>query len=59
MKLTDEEIKSILVKEGKSKTILVDDSEQSKVINEHEKEGWKLYKTTKIGSNKVKLTFTK
>ena len=58
MKLTDDQIKSIMIKEGKSKTILVDSEEAKNVIENHEKDGWKLIKQSKINS-KVKLTFSK
>ena len=58
MKLTDEQIASILNKEGKSKTILVDGKDVRKTIEIHEKDGWKLVKQSTI-NNKVKLTFIK
>ena len=58
MKLTDEQIKSIMVKEGKSKTILVDDNEVTKVIENQEKDGWKLLKKSEI-NGRTKLTFEK
>lgn len=58
MKLTDEQIKSIMVKEGKSKTILVDDNEVTRVIEDHEKDGWKLLKKSEI-NGRAKLTFEK
>ena len=58
MKLTDEQIRSIMVKEGKSKTILVDLQEADKTIKDHEKDGWKLLKKTEI-NGKAKLTFEK
>ena len=38
MKLTDEQIASILNKEGKSKTILVDENDAEKTIENHLKE---------------------
>ena len=58
MKLTDEQIASIMVKDGKSKTILVDKSEVTKVIEDHKKEGWKLLKKSEI-NGRTKLTFEK
>lgn len=58
MKLTDEQIRSIMNKEGKSKTILVDHDIVSKTIKEHEKDGWKLIKQSEI-NGRVKLTFEK
>ena len=58
MKLTDEQIKSIMVKDGKSKTVLVDNNEVKKVIEEHQKDGWKLLKKSEI-NGRTKLTFEK
>ena len=58
MKLTDEQIKSIMVKDGKSKTILVNQNEVDKVIKDHEKDGWKLLKKSEI-NGRTKLTFEK
>lgn len=58
MKLTDEQIKLIMTKEGKSKTILVDPKEASKVIEDHKKEGWKLLKKSEL-NGRTKLTFEK
>ena len=58
MKLTDEQIKSIMVKNGKSKTILVDQNEVEKVIEQHQKDGWKLLKKSEI-NGRTKLTFEK
>ena len=58
MKLTDEQIRSIMVKEGKSKTILVSPTDRKKTIKEHEKDGWKLIKESEL-NGKVKLTFEK
>ena len=57
-KLTDEQIASILNKEGKSKTILVDEKDAGKTIEIHEKEGWKLVKKSQL-NDRVKLTFEK
>ncbi len=58
MKLTDEQIASILNKEGKSKTILVVEKDVGKTIEIHEKEGWKLVKRSQL-NDRVKLTFEK
>ena len=58
MKLTDEQIRSIMVKDGKSKTILVDHKETPKVIEDHQKEGWKLLKKSEL-NGRTKLTFKK
>ena len=58
MKLTDEQIASLLVKEGKSKTILVNEKEVKKTIENHQKEGWKLTKKSEI-NGRAKLTFGK
>ena len=58
MKLTDEQISSILNKEGKSKTILVDEKDVGKTIEIHEKDGWKLIKKSEI-NERIKLTFEK
>ena len=58
MKLTDEQIASILNKEGKSKTILVDEKDAGKTIENHENDGWKLIKKSEV-NGRVKLTFEK
>ena len=58
MKLTDDQIASILIKEGKSKTILVDEKDAEKTIEIHQKEGWKLLKKSML-NGKTKLTFEK
>ena len=58
MKLSDEQIRSIMVKEGKSKTILVDQNKVEIVIEQHQKEGWKLLKKSEI-NGRTKLTFEK
>ena len=58
MKLTDEQIKSIMTKEGKSKTILVDNEEVERTIENHRKEGWKLVKQSEL-NGRTKLTFEK
>ena len=58
MKLTDEQIRNILVKDGKSKTILVDNQDVPKVIEYHTKDGWKLLKKSEL-NGRTKLTFEK
>lgn len=58
MKLTDEQIRSIMVKDGKSKTILVDNKDITKVIEDHQKDGWKLLKKSEL-NGRTKLTFEK
>ena len=58
MKLTNEQIASIMVKDGKSKTILVDQIEEARVIENHLKEGWKLLKKSEL-NGRTKLTFEK
>lgn len=58
MNLTDEQIEAILIKNSVSKTLLVDKSKVEQTVEDHEKEGWKLYnKIEKDG--KTKLTFIK
>lgn len=58
MKLTDEQIASILTKDAISKTVLLDNDLVIETIKEHEKDGWKLYKQTEI-NGRTKLTFIK
>lgn len=58
MKLSEEQIRSIMVKEGKSKTILVDLKEKENIIKSHENEGWKLVKQSEK-NGRAKLTFEK
>ena len=58
MKLTNDQIASILNKEGKSKTILVDAKDAEKTIENHLQEGWKLIKKSEM-SGRTKLTFEK
>ncbi len=58
MKLTDEQIKSILVKDIKSKTILVSKDDLDKIIKEHTDNGWTLVRSTEL-NEKVKVTFEK
>ena len=58
MKLTDDQIRSIMVKDGKSKTLLTDLKNAEKVIEEHQERGWKLVKKSEI-NGRAKLTFEK
>ena len=58
MVLSDEQIAAIMVKEGKSKTILVDNGQITIVIEEHQREGWKLVKQSEL-NGRTKLTFEK
>lgn len=58
MKLTDEQIASILTTNATSKTILVDNDKVIETIEQYEKDGWKLYKQTEI-NGRTKLTFVK
>ena len=58
MGLTDEQIAAIMVKEGKTKTILVDKKEEGRVIENHLKEGWKLLKKSEL-NGRTKLIFEK
>ena len=58
MKLTDEQIRSIMTKESKSKTLLVDTKNVKKTIDIYKKDGWKLVKQSEL-NGKTKLTFIK
>ena len=58
MSLTNEQISSILTREGKSKTVLVEKKEEGRVIENHLKEGWKLIKKSEL-NGRTKLTFEK
>lgn len=58
MALSEEQIKSILIKDIKCKTILVSKEEKEKIINEHQIDGWKLIKEIEI-NEKIKITFEK
>lgn len=58
MKLTDEQIASIMTKETASKTVLVSKEDAEGVIKSHQKKGWELLKKTEI-SRRVKITFKK
>lgn len=58
MGLSDEQIAAIMVKEGKTKTILVDKKGEKRVIENHLKEGWKLLKKSEL-NGRTKLTFEK
>lgn len=58
MKLTDEQIASILTKDVTCKTILVYNDNVFDTILAHQKEGWTFVTKTEI-NGKVKLTFKK
>ena len=58
MKLSDEQIRSIMVKESKSKTVLVEPKNTGKTVDLYEKDGWKLVKQSEI-NGRTKLTFIK
>ena len=58
MKLTDEQIASIMTKESKSKTLLVDNNDLDNTIDIYKKDGWKLIKQTEV-NGRTKLTFIK
>ena len=58
MKLTDEQIKSILVKDIKSNTILVSKDDLDKIIKEHTDNGWTLVRSTEL-NGRIKVTFEK
>lgn len=58
MKLTDEQIKSIMEKNVITKTLMVDDNLLEKTISDYEKDGWKLINKIEI-SDRYKVTFQK
>ena len=58
MKLTDEQIASIMQKDICCKTILVNSDEVNTTISKHESDGWKLVKKTEV-NGRFKLTFQK
>lgn len=58
MKLSDDQIRSIMTKQGYSKTILAENNKVKTVISEHEKDGWKLIKKSEV-NGRTKLTFEK
>lgn len=58
MKLTDEQIKSIMQKEIICKTILVDNEKVEEAKSNYQKENWKLVKETEV-NGRTKLTFEK
>ena len=58
MKLSDDQIRSIMTKESKSKTLLVDSKNTGKTIKDYEKDGWKLVKQSQV-NGRTKLTFIK
>ena len=58
MKSSDDQIQSIMTKESKSKTFLVDSKNTGKTIEFYEKDGWKLVKQSEV-NGRTKLTFIK
>ena len=58
MKLSDDQIRSIMTKESKSKTVLVDSKNTGKTIEFYQKDGWKLVKQSEV-NGRTKLTFVK
>lgn len=58
MKLSDDQIRSIMTKESKSKTLLIDSKITGKTIEFYEKDGWKLVKQSEV-NGRTKLTFIK
>ena len=58
MKLTDEQIASIMTKETACKTVLVSKEDAEKIITSHLKDGWELVKKIEI-SERLKITFKK
>lgn len=58
MKLTDEQIASIMTKETACKTVLVSKEDAENVIKSHHKDGWELVKKVEI-SGRLKITFKK
>lgn len=58
MKLTDEQIASIMTKEISCKTLMVSKEDAENVIKSHRKDGWELVNKTEI-SGRYKITFKK
>jgi len=58
MKLTDDQIRSIMEKEIKCKTLLTDLDKVDSIVEEHSKDGWELINKTEI-NGRAKLTFRK
>lgn len=58
MKLTDDQIRSIMEKKVVCKTILVENDKIEQTISDHKKDNWKLVKQTEL-NGKTKLTFEK
>ena len=58
MKLSDDQIRSIMTKESKSKTLLVDSKNTGKTIEFYEEDGWKLVKQSEV-NGRTKLTLVK
>ena len=58
MKLTDEQIKSLMQKDISCKTILTSADDVEQIISQHIKEGWTLFNKVEI-NGKYKITFKK
>lgn len=58
MKLTDEQIASIMTKEISCKTLIVSKEDAENIIKSHQKDGWELVNKTEI-SGRYKITFKK
>ena len=58
MAFTEEQMRAILTKDIKSKTILISLDKLQSTIDEHLADGWKLEKQTEV-NGRFKVTFTK
>lgn len=58
MALTEEQIRKIMIKEIKSKTMLVSILDVEKIKKEHLDEGWEIFNETPL-NGRVKITFRK
>lgn len=58
MRLTEEQIKSIMEKNVITKTLMVDANLLEKTISDYKKHGWKLINKIEI-SDRYKITFQK
>ena len=58
MPLTEEQMRSILSKDIKSKTVLVSKDNVQQIIDEHLKDGWQLKNKLEV-NERYKITFTK
>lgn len=58
MKLTDDQIRSIMQKHITCKSLLVNPIDEDEIIKEHLSQGWEIANKTKAGE-KIKLTFRK